>query len=808
MISGMKAVPLLWIAAAALLAQPQTHIVRVNADGSFTPQVLSIRSGDTVRWEGLTPADSIIPADGSGGYPALCNARAAYDPARANEFTGPLPLAPSGVFTLSPLDNGFVELQGACPGNRPAFATGDGGRVLCTGNVYEQTLDSTWRSDQNTGTFIRLLWKDVNPSRGVYDFAVLRREMEQAVRYGKLFSLGVKAGDDGTPDWIFSAGVPRLRFQDFDNPTTPPSCGNRLDLGNPTRAAYQDLYFTMLREVARFVKSRADWYRALAYVKISGANLVSHENRLPNGCTAVGGVNCTCNPQVFAEDGYRPSGLYAFYEAQARLLRELFPGKALNYALIQDGFPRINETGGFLNYNGNSSNAAPLPNAFEQTQTIMDRGRADHGINFTVAHNGVAPKVPGCNFDGVHPKPERPLDGYWEVGSGCPNRWAVREGARGQITGYQTTNRQRVGDLTELDLAFQNTWDNTDGVYLEIYEDMFWWAANTNRGVLPRSGKTLANWASDFHRRRVDPAFPQFTSARNPFPATHSFTFQRSEAGTQTLTYIHGMKCGQGRQEWGQIIVDAQPPAVRAGGVASASGFGGGEAMAPGSWIEIFGTSLAGVTRSWAGADFSGINAPAALSGTSVRIGGQNAFVAYVSPVQVNAQVPSQVPLGAQSLTVTTAAGTSAAYPVMIRDTQPGLLAVPAFVIGGRQHAVALFPDNVTYVLPPGAVAGVAGRRARPGETITLYGVGFGTVTPTVPAGQVTQSPNALAAALVVTIGGQRANVTYAGLAPGTVGLYQINLVIPALPVNDTTALTFTLGGSPGGQTLVLAIGN
>lgn len=429
---------------------------------------------------------------------------------------------------------------------KPAAGSDGGWRAgALHGGAYEQTLDSTWRSDQNTGTFIRLLWKDVNPARGVYDFTVLRREMEQAVRYGKLFSLGVKAGDDGTPDWIFSAGIPRLSFQDFDNPN-PTSCGTRMDLGNPTRAAYQDLYFTMLREVAAFVKSRADWYRALAYVKISGANQISHENRLPNGCTSVNGVTCPCNPRVFAEDGYRPSGLYTFYDAQTRRLRELFPGKALNYALIQDGFPQINETGGYLNYNGNSSNSAPLPGAFEQTQTVMDRGRTNHGLFFTVAHNGVGPKVPGCNFDGQHPKPERPLDGYWAVGSGCPNRWAVREGARGQITGYQTQNRNGVATPAELDLALQNTWDNTDGVYLEIYEDIFWGAANANRGVLPRSGKTLAQWADELHRRRVDPAFPQFTAARNPFPSTYSFTFQRSDAGQRRhAAHLHARRGGR-----------------------------------------------------------------------------------------------------------------------------------------------------------------------------------------------------------------------------------------------------------------------
>ena len=65
-----------------------------------------------------------------------------------------------------------------------------------------------------------------------------------------------------------------------------------MDLGNPTRTTYRQLYTSVLTELARVIKSRADWYRALAYVKISGANLVSHENRLPNGCNVIGKTAC------------------------------------------------------------------------------------------------------------------------------------------------------------------------------------------------------------------------------------------------------------------------------------------------------------------------------------------------------------------------------------------------------------------------------------------------------------------------------------------------------------------------------------
>ena len=576
-----------------------------------------------------------------------------------------------------------------------------------------------------------------------------------------------------------------------------------MDLGNPTRAVYKQLYFAMLTEVARTVKTRSDWYRAMAYIKISGANLLTHENRLPNTCKA----GCPCNPAIFSADTYRPSALYAFYEEQNQLLRNLFPGKAISYALIQDGFPRVNETGGYENTAGTSSNAAPLPGATEQTQTIMDRGQVVHGLNFVVQHNGLQVKRSACNLEGVHPKPILPLDGYWPVGNGCPNRWAVREGAEGQITGFQTLNRSGVATPADVNSAFQNAWDNSDGVFMELYEDVFWLADNTNRGVLPGSGKTVGDWTADLHRRRNDPIYPNFIRAGNPFPPTYSFTFNRTTPGTsaQTFPFVHGSKCGLGKQEWGQIIVDAEPPAIKPGGVVGASAFGGFSTTGPGSWIEIYGSNLATTTRGWGDADFRGVNAPTVLDGTTVSIGGQAAYVAYVSPTQVNAQVPSNVSSGPQQLLVSTPAGASAAYTLQVNSLQPGLLAPVAFNVG-RPYVVALYSDNVTYVLPPNTIAGVLARRARAGDTITLYGVGFGAVTPAISSGQITWQLNTLANQLTITFGQTQATVSYAGLAPGLVGLYQFNVVVPNIAASDAVPVSFTLNGVRSSQTLFTAI--
>lgn len=249
-------------------------------------------------------------------------------------------------------------------------------------------------------------------------------------------------------------------------------------------------------------------------------------------------------------------------------------------------------------------------------------------------------------------------------------------------------------------------------------------------------------------------------------------------------------------------------PAVASGGVISAGAFGGFTAVAPGSWIEIYGSNLAVDSRSWSSADFNGINGPKSLDGTSVTIGGQPAFLDYISPGQVNVQVPSNIGVGSQPLIVQSPAGSSAAYSVTVNAQQPGLLAPASFSVGGKQYVTAVFSDGTTYVLPPGAIPGLASRRAQPGDNIAFYGVGFGSVTPDTPAGQIEQHLNTLVAPLHIYFGQMEASWSYAGLAPNAVGLYQFNVVVPNVGGGDAIPVTFSLAATLGHQTLYIPVQN
>lgn len=242
-------------------------------------------------------------------------------------------------------------------------------------------------------------------------------------------------------------------------------------------------------------------------------------------------------------------------------------------------------------------------------------------------------------------------------------------------------------------------------------------------------------------------------------------------------------------------------------GVISAGGYGAFTSIAPATWIEIYGVNLATtLTYTWQGSDFTGIQAPSALQGTTVTVAGIPAYIDYVSPGQVNAQVPSGVPAGSQPVVVTTAGGTSTAYMVNVNDTEPGLLAPTSFLVKGNQNVVALFANTLTYALPPSSIAGVPSQVPSPGDQLTFYGIGFGPVTPLITAGQIVQDANQLQGTLQITFAGVPAQITYAGLAPGYVGLYQFNVVVPNVAASNTVPVVVSLGGTANSQTLVIAV--
>jgi uncharacterized protein (TIGR03437 family) len=250
------------------------------------------------------------------------------------------------------------------------------------------------------------------------------------------------------------------------------------------------------------------------------------------------------------------------------------------------------------------------------------------------------------------------------------------------------------------------------------------------------------------------------------------------------------------------------PPVIEFPGVVSASGFGDFATIAPGTWIEIYGTFLSSSTRQWSGNDFVNGVAPTSLDGVKVSVGGKAAFVNYISSGQVNALVPSDVPTGLQPVTVTNGNGTSDKFWLLVNPTQPGLLAPPVFRLNGSQYLAAIFTDGATFAIPQNAIPGVPSRPAKPGDTLIVYGIGFGPVNSGDTAGTIVNDQNSLTTPVQFLLGTTTVTPAYYGLAPGFTGLYQFNVVVPQVFPNAALPITLTLGGTKSGQTLYLAVQN
>jgi uncharacterized protein (TIGR03437 family) len=238
--------------------------------------------------------------------------------------------------------------------------------------------------------------------------------------------------------------------------------------------------------------------------------------------------------------------------------------------------------------------------------------------------------------------------------------------------------------------------------------------------------------------------------------------------------------------------------------VISAGAFGARTDFAPGTWLEIYGTNFSTVTKEWAGADFNDLTAPQFLDRVRVKVNGKDAFTRFISSGQVNVQAPQNTN-GPLTVTVTNCERTSLPANLTQLSAAPGMLAPPSFIVGGKQLLAALTTDGTNFI---GNIPGVPSRPARPGETIITYGIGFGVTTPPIAPGTIANIATRLADPLVVTVGGVQipeSGVLYAGLAPGFVGLYQFNIVVPNVPDGEQP-VTVRVGSATVPQTLFLSV--
>jgi len=235
-------------------------------------------------------------------------------------------------------------------------------------------------------------------------------------------------------------------------------------------------------------------------------------------------------------------------------------------------------------------------------------------------------------------------------------------------------------------------------------------------------------------------------------------------------------------------------PAINSGGILDAASFVSGRAVAPGSWVAVYGSNLSDVTDvpydSCPGC--SPVNQPLPMGLDGVAFSFDTASLSvpgrffYVSPGQLNVQVPWEL-LGQTSATVKVIVNYtySATYTLPIAEYAPGF-----FVLDYTTHEAAALLPNYTIVSSSNPVPR--------GTPVLFYLNGLGPVN-TPPADGMAATCATLndcktTTTPTVMIGNTQATVDYSGLAPGLVG-YQVNAEVPSGISAGMQPVTITMGG-------------
>ena len=228
----------------------------------------------------------------------------------------------------------------------------------------------------------------------------------------------------------------------------------------------------------------------------------------------------------------------------------------------------------------------------------------------------------------------------------------------------------------------------------------------------------------------------------------------------------------------------AQPvPSINSGGVINAASSAPGAPLAPGSIASAYGDFLL-TTPSLA----TTVPLPTSLGGLSLAFGATDAPLFFASSTQVNLQIPWELAGDQASLTASLAGQTSSPETVNLAPFAPGI-----FSMNGQGFGPGAIQDSSYQLITPSnpAAAGIT--------TILIYCTGLGAVTNQPPTGAAAPS-NPLAAtktAPTVTIGSVPAQVLWSGLAPGSVGEYQVNVQVPAnAPTGNAVPVILSVGGA------------
>jgi uncharacterized protein (TIGR03437 family) len=290
-------------------------------------------------------------------------------------------------------------------------------------------------------------------------------------------------------------------------------------------------------------------------------------------------------------------------------------------------------------------------------------------------------------------------------------------------------------------------------------------------------------YIADTFNNRIRKVYPDGTIATVAGQSIGAYTGDGGPALSATMSFPHGVAVDASGNVYIsdtgndviRLLKAVTPSILTTGGVLNAASFAA--QVSPGALATLFGKNFIGTGESGA----ASVPLPPSFAGVSVSVDGRAAPVLFISTDQINFQIPWETATGSATITVSSSGIKTAAVTVTVVAAAPGL-----FYQGS--HAIA---QNFDYSLNSSS------NPAKAGDIIIAYLTGAGAVSPPVADGAPASSnPNSTVTSKVTaSIGSVAAQVQFAGLAPNFVGLWQVNIIVPAGLAQGDYPLTISVDG-------------
>ncbi len=283
----------------------------------------------------------------------------------------------------------------------------------------------------------------------------------------------------------------------------------------------------------------------------------------------------------------------------------------------------------------------------------------------------------------------------------------------------------------------------------------------------------------------------------------------RQQQSQVTITFTARLPGLPAAQNQAQVSVTGNPagavPQLSPGGIVHAASYAGA-ALAPGAIVSVFGKNLTsgGVTT-------NSLPLPTTLNGVTLNVAGTDVPLFYSGEKQINAHLPLDLNPNSrpQALLKTRLPNGTEVFTnpetITLAAFSPGVFTIDQS--GSGQGAIQI-ANTTTIAAPSGSIPGVQARPARKGEFLTIYCTGLGDVTNRPASGAAARGDplSTTRTTPTVTIGGLSATVSFSGLSPGFVGLYQVNVQVPdSAPTGDAVPVVLSIGGATS-NTVTLAV--